>query len=118
MGLTAADADRYVFRAPMGGPLRYFWWHEKVWDRARREVGLGELGFHDLRRLYASVLVAEAIDVKVSQELMGHEDIRMTRGLYAQAGSVAKQRANDAVADHLLARQRDLARDRRAMERG
>jgi hypothetical protein len=33
---------------------------------------------------------------------MGHEDIRMTRGLYAQAGSEAKQRANDAVAALLL----------------
>ena len=97
-GLTAADADRYVFTAPMGGPLRYSWWHEMVWDRARRQIGRPDLGFHDLRRAYATALVAEAVDVKVSQELMGHMDIRMTRGLYAQAGGGDKRRANDAVA--------------------
>ena len=86
----------------MGGPLRYSWWHERVWERARQEIGLPKLGFHDLRRVYASALVEGGVDVKVSQELMGHEDIRMTRGLYAQAGSAAKQRANDAIADLLL----------------
>ena len=110
----------------MGGPLRYSWWHEKVWDRARRQIGLPQLGFHDLRRVYASALVAEAVDVKVSQELMGHEDIRMTRGLYAQAGSEAKQRANDAVAALLLgpaerqsaARVPKLPRDNRAIGGG
>ena len=52
-GLNAADADRHLFPAPMGGPLRYSWWHEKVWDRARRQIGLLRLGFHDLRRVYA-----------------------------------------------------------------
>ena len=42
---------------------------------------------------------------------MGHEDIRLTRGLYAQAGDELKQRANDDIASRLLA-----ARDKRAME--
>lgn len=50
----------------MGGPLRCSWWHDKAWDRARRQIGLAELGFHDLRRVYAAALVAEAVDVKVS----------------------------------------------------
>ena len=91
----------------MGGPLRYSWWHEMVWDRARRQIGRPDIGFHDLRRAYATALVAEAVDVKVSQELMGHMDIRMTRGLYAQAGSSDKRRANEAVADRLIRGSRD-----------
>ena len=41
---------------------------------------------------------------------MGHEDIRLTRGLYAQAGDDLKQRANDAVAAQLIG-----TRDKRAM---
>ena len=61
-------------------------WHEKVWDRARRKIGLLRLGFHDLRRVYASALVAEAIDVKVSQELMGLEDPRLPRDSRAMEG--------------------------------
>ena len=106
--LTAVDRARYLFPAPEGGPLRYSWWHEKVWNRARKSIGLPGLGFHDLRRFYATLLVQTGADVKISQELMGHEDIRMTRGLYAQAGTAAKRRANDAIAAELRMPDTDL----------
>jgi site-specific recombinase XerD len=86
-------------------------WHLRVWISAREVVDRPALGFHDLRRFYASQLVEPGIDVKVSQELMGHEDIRLTRGLYAQAGDESKQRANDAVAAQLIG-----TRAKRAME--
>ena len=44
---------------------------------------------------------------------MGHEDIRLTRGLYAQAGDELKQRANDAIAAHLFG---NATRDERSMK--
>jgi len=107
-GLTGANGDEWVFRSPRGGPLRYSMWHLRVWIPAREAIGSPALGFHDLRRFYASQLVEAGVDVKVSQELMGHEDIRLTRGLYAQAGDDLKQRANDAIAAQLLGdRQRE-----------
>lgn len=111
-GLTAADGNVHIFQAVKGGPLRYSYWHPKVWIPAREAIGRPDIGFHDLRRLYASGLVEAAVDVKVSQELMGHEDIRLTRGLYAQAGDESKRRANEAIAEQLL----DTARDIRAMD--
>lgn len=109
-GLNGADVDEWVFQSPRGGPLRYSTWHLRVWVPAREAIGRPALGFHDLRRFYASQLVEAGVDVKVSQELMGHEDIRLTRGLYAQAADDLKQRANDTVAAQLLA-----SRDKRAM---
>ena len=109
--LTAADADEWVFQSPRGGPLRYSMWHLRIWMPAREAIGRPALGFHDLRRFYASQLVEAGVDIKVSQELMGHEDIRLTRGLYAQAGDDLKQRANDDVAARLMG-----TRDKRAME--
>ncbi|MEM7341343.1 MAG: hypothetical protein AAF467_21990 [Actinomycetota bacterium] len=42
------------------------------------------------------------MDVKVSQELMGHEDIRLTRGLYADADDQLKRDANDAIVEDIL----------------
>lgn len=111
MGLPGNNRSRYLFPAPHGGPLRYSWWHEKVWDPARRTTGLPGLGFHDLRRFYATLLVETRADVKISQELMGHQDSRMTRGLYAQAGTEAKRRANDAIAAELQLPDTDLGPD-------
>lgn len=101
-GLTAADGEALLFRAPRGGPLRYGHWHHRIWMPAREAIGRPDLGFHDLRRLYATLLVEARVDVKVSQELMGHEDIRLTRGLYAQAVDETKRQANDAIVDQLL----------------
>jgi integrase len=86
-------------------------WHLRTWTPAREAIGLPSLGFHDLRRFYATQLVEGGVDIKVSQELMGHEDITLTRGLYAQAGDDLKQRANDEIATRLLG-----TRDKRAME--
>ena len=110
--LTGRDADSWIFQPPKGGPLRYSWWHRKIWGPAREAIGRPTLGFHDLRRVYASQLVEASVDVKVSQELMGHEDIRLTRGLYAQAGDSLKEEANDRVAELLLG---NGTRDGRAM---
>ena len=111
-GLTGADGETHIFRAQKGGPLRYTWWHPKVWMPAREAIRRPDIGFHDLRRLYASNLVEAGVDVKVSQELMGHEDIRLTRGLYAQAADETKRLANEAIADQIF----QTARDIRAMD--
>ena len=102
-----ADTDSLIFRAQKGGPLRTSRWHLRVWVPSREAIGRPDLDFHDLRRPYASNLVEVRADVKVSQELMGHEDIRLTRGLYAQAADDTKRRANDAIAEQLMNDTRD-----------
>lgn len=95
-GLTAADADSYLFTSK-SGPLDYSHFRQRVWLPAVSKAGLREVGFHDLRRTNASVMVAEHVDVKTAQVRLGHADVRTTLQLYALATSAADRTAADAV---------------------
>jgi integrase len=106
-GLTGADADALVFTAPAGGPIRYANWRNRVWLPACRTVGLSGLGFHDLRRANATALVRLGVDVKTAQQRLGHSDVRMTIGLYAQAEKPADRAAADRLGQLFMANPRD-----------
>jgi len=95
--LSGADPDALIFTAPDGGPIRYANWRNRVWVPACRAAGFPGLGFHDLRRTNATALVALGVNVKTAQERLGHSDVRMTIGLYAQV----EQQADRAAADQL-----------------
>jgi integrase len=87
-GLTGAHADSYVFVAPQGGPLRHSNWLRQVWQPPCVTAGLGRVvtvegrrskryegpGFHDLRRVNATALAAEGVDVKTPQVRLGHSN--------------------------------------------
>jgi integrase len=93
------NRDAVLFTAPDGGLLRYSNWLRRVWYPATAAAGLGRfveneatgrkryvgLGFHDLRRANATGLVAEGVDTKTAQALLGHSNAQLTLGLYAQA---------------------------------
>jgi integrase len=109
-GLTGADAEALVFTAAGGGPLRYANWRNRVWLPACRRAGLEGLGFHDLRRTNATALVRLGVDVKTAQQRLGHSDVRMTIGLYAQAESNSDREAADRLGELFMG-----PRDGRAM---
>jgi integrase len=111
-GLTAADAAAWVFPGPKGGPLRYANFHDRVWVPACTRAGLEGLGFHDLRRTAATVLVTSGVDVRTAQHRLGHSDPRLTLAVYAQVAPHADRAAAAAIEDHFLAG----ARDERAMD--
>lgn len=96
-GLTGADLDTLLFPAPEGGPLRYANWRNRVWVPACRSAGLVGVGFHDLRRLSATLLVRHGVDVKTAQTRLGHADVRLTLGLYAQAVAEADREAAERI---------------------
>ena len=95
--VAGADPETLVFTAPDGGPIRYANWRNRVWVPACRMAGVSGLAFHDLRRTNATALVALGIDVKTAQQRLGHSDVRMTIGLYAQV----EQQSDRAAADQL-----------------
>jgi len=103
-GITGADADELVFVSPDGGPLRYANWRNRVWVPACRQAGLDGLGFHDLRRAFATVLVLEGVDLKTAQSRLGHSDSRLTIDLYAQVVPEADRAASDVLGRHFLPR--------------
>jgi integrase len=125
-GLAASDAEALLFTAPGGGFLRYSNWVRRRWYPAAVAAGVGRmvedgeagreryegLSFHDLRRANATGLVAEGVDVKTAQTMLGHSESRLTLDVYAQA--VAK--LGEAAAEAMGARFLDpAARDGRAM---
>lgn len=73
------------------------------------------LSFHDLRRANATGLVAEGVDVKTAQAMLGHSEARLTLDVYAQAVTKLGEAAAEAMGVRYLV---EPPRDGRAMESG
>ncbi len=89
---------------------------QRVWLPACKAAGLEGLGFHDLRRANATVLVAANVDLKTAQKRLGHSDPRLTLQLYAQATTAGDRAAADSAGEAFMACQENVARDERGME--
>jgi integrase len=124
--LTEDDRSALLFTAPGGGMLRYSNWLRRRWYPAAVAAGVGVmvedertrrkryqgLGFHDLRRASATGLVAEGVDIKTAQAMLGHSDSRLTLELYAQAVTAQGKAAAEAMGGRFL----QAPRDGRAMD--
>ena len=73
------------------------------------------LGFHDLRRANATSLVAEGVDVKTAQTMLGHSEARLLLDVYAQAVAKRGEAAAEAMGSRFLP---PGPRDGRAMASG
>lgn len=51
----------------------------KVFNRARKKVGMADLRFHDLRHSFATRLVQNGVDIYKVQKLMRHKSPQMTQ---------------------------------------
>lgn len=66
---------------------------------AAQEAGITKrIGWHTFRRTYATLLTPET-DVKTLQELMRHATPNVSLGIYSQAITEEKRRAQDKVAE-------------------
>lgn len=65
------EPEALVFTGEKGGPLRRHVW-AKVWDRARRHVGVPHLHFHDLRHTGNTLAAATGASTKELMARMGH----------------------------------------------
>jgi integrase len=112
-GLAVSDEKALLFTAPGGSFLRYSNWVRRSWYPAAvgRERYEG-LSFHDLRRANATGLVAEGVDVKTAQTMLGHSEARLTLDVYAQAVAKLGEAAAEAMGARFLV---PSARDGRAM---
>jgi len=72
-----------VFRNKQGQPIRRTTFSD-IWRKAVGPLGIQTgKGFHELRHLYASLLIASGASVKVVQERLGHSTSQMTLDTYA-----------------------------------
>ena len=97
---TMANQDEPLFTSPKGSHLVYSNFRQRVFLPAIKRAGIPNTVIHDIRRTTATVLVAEQVDMKTIQELMGHSDIRTTMNLYSSATPAGRQNAVDALRKH------------------
>ena len=95
LGMDGRHGDALIFADDNGGPLSYSNWRRRSWVPSCTGAGLSGLGFHDLRRANATVMVASGVDIKTAQRRMGHADPRMTLTIYAQATEQGDRSAAD-----------------------
>jgi integrase len=73
----------------------------RVFHRYAAKVGLGYLRFHDLRHTYASLLVAQGVDIAYVSRQLGHANITTTLNTYthlfdhARNAETVKQRLEE-----------------------
>lgn len=68
-----------------------------AWRPARNAVGIEDGGLHELRHLFASVLLAGGVDVRALSEYLGHHDPTVTLRIYAHLMPSARGRALRAI---------------------
>ena len=79
-------------------------WPRTLWRRNvapaidRAKVTKPKLGWHSLRRSYASLLLSSGASLRVSLELMRHSTAEMTLSTYAQSIGNEKRDAGEKVA--------------------
>ena len=98
-GLTENDSAAFVFTNDDGSALRYSNWRRHIWEPTTAAAGCAGAGFHDLRRLNATTLVVEGVDVKTAQTRLGHADPRVTLATYASAPASVDRAAVDAIGE-------------------
>ena len=104
-GLTATDATVLLFTNSNKEPLDYFNWRRRVWLPAIRAAGQDGVGFHDLRRTNATVMVLDGVDLKTAQARLGHSDPRLTLAIYAQATGEGERMAAERLGLRLMSSQ-------------
>lgn len=97
----AAGTD-HVFTNDRGELLHRQAFNQAVWARARRKAGLAEVGMHDLRHFYASLLIRAGLSVKVVADRLGHGNAAMTLNIYSHLWPDDEDRSRAAVDAALL----------------
>jgi len=90
-------------------------WPGTLWRRnvipAIEAAGIAKakLGWHTLRRSYASLLLSSGVSLRVSMELMRHSTAEMTLATYAQTVGDEKREAGEKVASLVLVKKENAA---------
>lgn len=90
-------------------------WPATLWRRnvvpaiKAAEIDKPKLGWHTLRRSYASLLLSSGVSLRVSMELMRHSTAEMTLATYAQTVGDENREAGEKIASLVLVKDRNAA---------
>ena len=89
-----------VFTTPTGGPVDPGHDHDD-WQALLAASGVRAARVHDGRHTAATLLLAQGVPLEVVQEILGHSDIRVTRG-YSHVATAMAREATDKMGRALL----------------
>ena len=96
LGSLPPDPSGFVFRAPMGGPLRHVGFYQRHF---RPAVARAELEprtrFHDLRHTAVALMIAEGGHLLAVKERLGHSSIQVTADRYGHLFPSLEAALND-----------------------
>ncbi len=81
--------DDFVFASLTGGPMHYRNVVRRGFEKAAQAAGVNhitgaKLVFHDLRRTFGSLLIAQGCDIVFVSRQMGHSSVAVTLTVYAK----------------------------------
>ena len=91
-GAIWQDDSNTICTMPLGHRMRQEWISTQL-RTICQEHGITSCTPHTLRHTFASNLMANGIDIKTAQELMGHASPRMILEVYAHSSADAKRKA-------------------------
>jgi site-specific recombinase XerD len=83
-----------VFCTSIGSPIEPRNVRRKL-DSLMKDSGMRYFRLHDIRHFFASLLLAQGVELKMVSELLGHSSIRITGDIYAHVLPAAKDDALD-----------------------
>jgi integrase len=86
------DDDDRVF------PISKMTWRRR-WEKARKNAGLDDIDFHDLRRTNATQAAASGVDLRTLAARIGHTDLAMLEKHYAMVVGSAEHEAAEKIQD-------------------
>jgi integrase len=86
------DGDGRVF------PISKMTWRRR-WEKARKNAGLEDIDFHDLRRTNATQAAASGVDLRTLAARIGHTDLAMLEKHYAMVVGSAEHEAAEKIQD-------------------
>lgn len=98
--------EHWVFASPHTAGKNPYWpgtLLQRSIQPAAKLAGIRKrIGWHSFRRSFATLLYANEVDVKTTQELMRHSNPGVTMGVYAQAVTAEKRLAQSRIACLIL----------------
>ncbi|HET6295679.1 MAG TPA: tyrosine-type recombinase/integrase [Kribbella sp.] len=71
----------------------------RAWYPLRKEAGLGEMRFHDLRHSCVTLLLRLKVPPHIVQTIVGHADVQVTMAINAHASLEDQRKALDQLAE-------------------
>lgn len=82
MQADVVSIDGWLFTAPMGGPVSYTNWRQRVWSKIVKLADVDDVNPHDLRHTAGSRLIDEGWTLPQVARFLGHADSSITAKVY------------------------------------